>query len=159
MNPRILLGNGTCRNIAMCHMLEKEAEMAAQPTKDSAGAWLAEHWPKATLFLAIYTFGILYLYLYQENRLLFLLWVQTPIYWLHQFEEYVYPGGFADFFNRKLLQSDQTDWPVTKIFSFWINIPIIFIAFPLSAALWVFTPSTPFLLKARYLWRLMWPGC
>ena len=73
--------------------------------------------------------------LYEDNFLLFLLWLQTPVYWLHQFEEYVYPGGFARFFNCKLLRSDRDDWPVTKMFSLWINIPIIFIAFPLSAIL------------------------
>ncbi len=97
--------------------------------------WLADHWPKATLFLAIYTFVFLYLYLYEDNFLLFLIWLQTPVYWLHQFEEYIYPGGFAQFFNRNLLGSSRDDWPVTKMFSLWINIPIIFIAFPLSAIL------------------------
>jgi hypothetical protein len=97
--------------------------------------WLADHWPKATLFLAIYTFVLLYLYLYEDNFLLFLIWLQTPVYWLHQFEEYIYPGGFAEFFNRNLLGSSRDDWPVTKMFSLWINVPIIFIAFPLSAIL------------------------
>ncbi|MCP5097414.1 MAG: HXXEE domain-containing protein [Chloroflexi bacterium] len=97
--------------------------------------WLVEHWPKATIFLAIYTFVLLYLYLFEENQFLFLLWVQTPVYWLHQFEEYVYPGGFATFFNQKLLGSGKNEWPVTKTFSFWINIPIIFVAFPLSTIL------------------------
>jgi hypothetical protein len=33
------------------------------------------------------------------------------------------------------LGSSRDDWPVTKEFSLWINIPIIFIAFPLSAVL------------------------
>ncbi len=98
-------------------------------------SWLIEQWPKATLFLAIYTFVFLYLYLLDDNRLLFLLWVQTPIYWLHQFEEYIYPGKFAEFFNHHLLGSDKNDWPLTKTASFWINIPIIFVAFPLSAIL------------------------
>ncbi len=97
--------------------------------------WLAEYWPKATIFLAIYTFALLFLLLYEANFLLFLIWLQTPIYWLHQFEEYVYPGGFARFFNRQLLGAAKDDWPVTKMFSLWINIPIIFVAFPLSAVL------------------------
>jgi hypothetical protein len=98
-------------------------------------SWLTEHWPKATIFLAIYSFILLYLYLFEDNLLLFLLWLQTPIYWLHQFEEYVFPGGFAEFFNHKLLNSGRDHWPVTRRFSFWINIPIIFVAFPVSAIL------------------------
>lgn len=109
--------------------------MGTEDRKVGAVGWLAENWPKATIFLAVYSFVFLYLYLYEEDFLLFLLWIQTSVYWLHQFEEYVYPGGFAEFFNRKLLRSERDDWPVTKIFSLWINIPIIFIAFPVSAAL------------------------
>ena len=109
--------------------------MVKNPHQTSPFSWLVEHWPKATIFLAIYTFVLLFLYLFEENLLLFLLWVQTPIYWLHQFEEYIYPGGFAAFFNNNLLGSRKNDWPLTKTFSFWINIPIIFVAFPLSAIL------------------------
>ncbi|KAA3663789.1 MAG: HXXEE domain-containing protein [Chloroflexi bacterium] len=109
--------------------------MTSQQNKTSIISWLADHWPKATLFLAVYTSILLYLFLYEQNFLLFLIWLQTPIYWIHQFEEYVYPGGFARFFNRRLLGSDQDDWPVTKMFSLWINIPIIFVAFPVSAVL------------------------
>ena len=109
--------------------------MTKNPNQPGLFSWLVEHWPKATPFLAIYTVILLYLYLFEENRLLFLLWLQTPVYWLHQFEEYIFPGGFASFFNRNLLGSPQNDWPLTKITSFWINIPIIFVAFPLSALL------------------------
>jgi hypothetical protein len=98
-------------------------------------SWLVDHWPKATLFLALYTFVLLYLFIFDDNLPLFLLWIQTPIYWLHQFEEYVYPGKFAEFFNHNLLGSKENDWPLTPNTSFWINIPIIFIAFPLSAIL------------------------
>lgn len=109
--------------------------MATQPNKIGLVDWLADNWPKATIFLAIYSFVFLYLYLYEDDFLLFLIWIQTSVYWLHQFEEYVYPGGFAQFFNRKLLRSERDDWPVTKMFSLWINIPIIFVAYPLSAIL------------------------
>lgn len=105
-------------------------QVSSKPTP-----WLFEHWPKATVFLALYTVVLLFLYLFDRNPLLFLIWIQTPIYWLHQFEEYVVPGGFGAFFNRTLLNSPRSDWPVTPAFSFWINIPIIWIAFPLSAIL------------------------
>ena len=109
--------------------------MATQAEKMGLVDWLADHWPKATIFLALYSFIFLYLYLLEDDFLLFLIWLQTSVYWLHQFEEYVFPGGFAVFFNRRLLRSERDDWPVTKMFSLWINIPIIFIAFPLSAVL------------------------
>lgn len=109
--------------------------MDMQPKRIGAIDWLADHWPKATIFLASYTFAFLFLYLYKKDFLLFLIWLQTPVYWLHQFEEYVFPGKFVDFFNRNVLKSDKDDWPVTKMFALWVNVPIIFIAFPLSATL------------------------
>jgi len=61
--------------------------------------------------------------------------VQTPVYWMHEFEEYIHPGGFAKFLYRVLLGSSRNDWPLTRMASLWINIPIIFVAFPLSAIL------------------------
>ena len=39
------------------------------------------------------------------------------------------------FFNTNLLGSKQTEFPLDKKASFWINIPIIFIGFPISAIL------------------------
>lgn len=66
---------------------------------------------------------------------MFLIWLQIPVYCLYQFEEYILPGGFADFFYKKGLGSNEKDFPLDKKVSFWINIPIIFVAFPLSAIL------------------------
>jgi len=109
--------------------------MATYSRQSRPLTWMADHWPKATAFLAIYSLILLYLFLFEDHFLLFLIWLQTPVYWLHEFEEYIYPGGFAKFFNRDLLGSSKDDWPLTKIASLWINIPIIFIAFPLSAIL------------------------
>ncbi|MCD6188708.1 MAG: HXXEE domain-containing protein [Thermococcus sp.] len=78
---------------------------------------------------------VLILFVLKENPALFLIWVQTPVYWVHQFEEYIYPGGFVEFFNRGVLGSKREDWPLTKTHALWINVPIIFIGFPLSAIL------------------------
>ena len=33
--------------------------MTSQLKKPDPFSWLAEHWPKSTIFLAVYTFGIL----------------------------------------------------------------------------------------------------
>jgi hypothetical protein len=97
--------------------------------------WLIDNWSKSTIFLAIYLLIMLLCYVMNDNFLLFLIWVQTPIYFLHQFEEYIFPGGFVEFFNTKVLGSNKSDFPLNKEVSFWINIPIVFIAFPLSAIL------------------------
>ncbi len=97
--------------------------------------WLYDNWYKSTIFLAIYLGIFLFVYLKDVNYPLFLLWLQLVIYFIHQFEEYVFPGGFVKFFNTKSLGSDKNDFPLDKKVSFWINIPIIFIALPVSMLL------------------------
>jgi hypothetical protein len=97
--------------------------------------WIEEHWPKSTIFLAVYSTIFIFLFVLEIDIALFLIWIQLPVYWLHQFEEYVFPGGFIETFNRKVLGSSEKEWPMSKRASLWINIPIIYIAFPLSAIL------------------------
>lgn len=97
--------------------------------------WLYDNWYKSTLFLAVYLLIFLILFVLQTDFALFLIWLQFIVYLIHQFEEYILPGGFVAFFNKNLLQSKMADYPLDKRASFWINIPIIFIAFPLSAIL------------------------
>lgn len=97
--------------------------------------WLYNNWSASTPFLAIYLLIFLVIFVLEENFALFLIWLQTVVYFFHQFEEYIVPGGFVAFFNTKALGSKKTDFPLDKKSSFWINIPIIFIAFPLSAIL------------------------
>jgi len=97
--------------------------------------WLMRNWSKSTIFIAIYTIILLVLFVMKQNFALFLIWVQIPGYFLHQFEEYVLPGGFVGFFNKKMLGSKEVDFPLDEKVSFWINIPIIYIAFPISAIL------------------------
>ena len=98
-------------------------------------SWLEDNWPKSTLPLALVSLVALSVTLLPQNVALFLIAVQTPIYFLHQFEEYIRPGGFVAFFNKNMLGSNRTDWPLTKTGSFWINIPYIYVAFPVSAFL------------------------
>ena len=97
--------------------------------------WLYEHWMKATPFLAIYTFILIWLYVKDVDFGLFLIWLQCPFYWAHEFEEYVAPGGFLKFFNLGPLGSTVPDKPLTKAGSFWINIPLMYVLLPLSGVL------------------------
>ena len=97
--------------------------------------WLYENWHKSTIFLAIYTLIFLILFVWETDFTIFLIWIQFVIYLFHQFEEYILPGGFVKFFNNKVLKSNQDNYPLDETASFWINIPIIFVAFPISAIL------------------------
>ncbi len=95
--------------------------------------WLYDNWMKATPFLAFYTFVLVLLYVKDTNYALFLIWMQTVIYWTHEFEEYICPGGFLEYFNRNMMKSDEAEYPLTKVGSFWINIPLVYVAMPISA--------------------------
>lgn len=97
--------------------------------------WLYDNWMRATPFLAFYCFVLVFLYVRDVNYALYLIWVQTIVYWVHEFEEYIYPSGFLDYFNHYAMRSKRGDYPLTKISSFWINIPLVYIAMPLSAVL------------------------
>jgi hypothetical protein len=97
--------------------------------------WLYNNWYASTPLLAIYLLIFLVIFVLEENFALFLIWLQTVVYFFHQFEEYILPGGFVAFFNTKALGSKKADFPLDKKSSFWINIPIVFIAYPLSAIL------------------------
>jgi hypothetical protein len=96
--------------------------------------WLERNWPVSTIFLAVFVTLMLVVFV-RHDWGLFLIWAQLPVYFIHQFEEYVLPGGFAKFFNRHTLGSARDDWPLTLVSSVWINLPIVFIAFPVSAVL------------------------
>ena len=97
--------------------------------------WLYDNWMKATPFLAIYTFILIWLYVGHDTVqgiALTLIWLQCPFYWAHEFEEYVAPGGFLSFFNQGPLRSTVPDKPLTKAGSFWINIPLMYVLLPLA---------------------------
>lgn len=57
------------------------------------------------------------------------------VYLLHQTEEYLLPGGFMGFFNHRMLGSPDDGWPLTKHVSLLIDVPVIFVAYPLTAVL------------------------
>jgi hypothetical protein len=97
--------------------------------------WLERYWPISTIFLAVYVTMLLALFVLRSNFPLFLIWAQLPVYFLHQFEEYVFPGGFKEFFNTKVLGSPVAAEPLNTRVSVLINVPIVYVAFPISAVL------------------------
>jgi len=96
--------------------------------------WLYEHWMKATPFLVIYTFLLVFLYLRDANYALYLIWLQCIVYWLHQFEEYVYPGNFLKFICPTVLDIDTDNCFMVKV-AFWVNVGLTFVAMPLCAVI------------------------
>jgi hypothetical protein len=97
--------------------------------------WLKRDWAKAGLVVSVFLFVFLFVFVLPEDAALFLILVQTPLYMLHQTEEYVFPGGFAKFFNMDIFKLDTPDKPLDENFIFTINIGLIWVALPLFGLL------------------------
>ena len=96
--------------------------------------WLYKNWAKTCIILSIIVTVLILLIVKTNNILLFLIWIQIPIYLLHQFEEHSWPGGFKKFVNKEIFNVDG-EYPLNDINIFWINVPIIWILMPIFASL------------------------
>lgn len=97
--------------------------------------WLYKNWAKLCLILSIITTLIIFLVVKTNDIVLFLIFIQIPIYLLHQFEEHAWPGGFKNYVNKQIFKVSDTNYPLNDISVFWVNIPIIWILMPLFAGL------------------------
>lgn len=98
-------------------------------------AWLKRDWAKVGFILSIFLFVFLFVFVKNTDFVLFLLLLQTPLYMLHQTEEYIFPGGFARFFNIDILKLDSADKPVDENFILYVNVGLIWIILPLFGLL------------------------
>lgn len=98
-------------------------------------SWLYKNWAKLCIILSIIVALIILLVVKTNNILLFLIWIQIPIYLLHQFEEHSWPGGFKKFVNKEIFNVEVGEYPLNDINIFWINVPIIWVLMPIFASL------------------------
>ena len=61
--------------------------------------WLYKNWAKLSVLLAIAITLLVIYFIKLENTVLFLIWIQIPIYLLHQFEEHA-RNGFKNYINK-----------------------------------------------------------
>jgi len=92
--------------------------------------WLKKEWAKTGFILSIFLFVFLIVFVRKDDFVVFLLLLQTPLYMLHQTEEYVFPGGFGKFFNIDILKLETEDGPVDQNFIFYVNVILIWIVLP-----------------------------
>lgn len=97
--------------------------------------WLKREWAKVGLILSIYLFVFVFVFVRNYDFVVFLLLLQTPIYMLHQTEEYVFPGGFDEFFNTRIFKIETGDGPLNPTFIFYLNVGLIWIVLPLFGLL------------------------
>lgn len=96
--------------------------------------WLYKNWAKLSVIIAVLVAILIFIYIKPENIVLFLIWIQIPIYLLHQFEEHA-SNGFKNYINKKVFNVQDGEYPLNDKNIFWINIPIIWILMPIFASL------------------------
>lgn len=101
--------------------------------------WLIRNWFKAPVFLAMYSLLFIFLFIFPENKALFLIWLHVPVYLLHETEEFIFPGGFPEMMTEMMTgkKNEEVPFCIMKA-GFWINIPFIVVGFPLVATLATF---------------------
>ena len=101
--------------------------------------WLKDNWAHSGLILAFYLTIFLLVFVRKTNFAVFLILLQTPLYMLHESEEYLFPGGFGRFFNRDIFKIKKEDGPLGRDFIFFGNILLIWILLPLFGLLSVYS--------------------
>jgi len=94
-------------------------------------AWFMENWARVGVIVGIFLTIYLVLIVLPQNRLLFALMMYTPLYMLHETDEYVFPGGFAQFANKNIYRTNPDNGLVDKAAVFWINM-VVWFFLPLS---------------------------
>ncbi len=84
--------------------------------------WFMENWAKAGVILSIFLTIYLVIIVLPQNTLLFALLMSTPLYILHEANEYVFPGGFAQFVNQDIYKMDSETGLLDSKAVFWINV-------------------------------------
>jgi hypothetical protein len=97
--------------------------------------WIKENWPKVGVIVSLFLTIYLVVIVLPKSTLYFAILMCTPLYILHEVDEYIFPGGFAQFMNKDIYKSDPENGPVTFNAVFWINVVAVWTALPLFS-LW-----------------------
>ena len=93
-------------------------------------SWLKKEWAKTGFILSIFLFVFLFVFVREDDFVVFIILLQTPLYMLHQTEEYVFPGGFGKYFNAQIFKLQTEEGPLDQDFIFYVNIILIWIILP-----------------------------
>jgi len=97
--------------------------------------WLKKEWAKVGFILSIFIFVFLIVFVRRNDFVVFIILLQTPLYMLHQTEEYVFPGGFGNYFNKRIFKLETEEGPLDRNFIFFVNVILIWIALPVFGLL------------------------
>jgi len=92
--------------------------------------WLKANWAKVGLILSLYLFIFLIIFVRKTNFFAFLILLQTPLYMIHEAEEYIFPGGFGKFFNMDIFKLKTENEPMDENFIFFVNVGLVWVILP-----------------------------
>lgn len=98
--------------------------------------FLRLHWFDIGLVLAIITGGLVVVFQSQLDALSLLLWISLISLFLHQVEEYRYPGYFPGMMNTVMFSSQQPDrYPLNTNTALIVNVALGWLSYFLAALL------------------------
>ncbi len=94
--------------------------------------WLVDNWQYLGIVVGIYLAVYLTVAVLPQSKLYYALLMLFPLYILHETEEYVLPGGFPEFMNKRVFHVDRDDdlAPLDKGGIFWINVAYVWLPIP-----------------------------
>ena len=98
-------------------------------------SWLKRDWAKAGFILSLFLFVFLWVFVKDEDFVLFIILIQAPLYMIHETEEYIFPGGFGKFFNMEIFNLETEDEPLDENFIFFVNVILIWVILPVFGLL------------------------
>jgi hypothetical protein len=104
-------------------------------TIDEYIKWFKVNWPRTGLIVSIFLIIYMAVIVLPNNLLQFSVLLAAPLYMLHEFDEYVFPGRFAQFMNKNIYKLDPENGMLNTDAAFWINIIAVWTVIPLFS-LW-----------------------
>lgn len=93
-----------------------------------------QNWAKAAPVLGIVSAVLLILFT-RPTQPIFWALVNIPLYFIHQTEEHLWPGGFKRYVNTVVNKLPEGEEKLTDTKVFWINILLVWVAFLIFGAL------------------------
>jgi hypothetical protein len=94
-------------------------------------SWFRANWPRVGLIIGIILTIYLVVLVLPQNPLLFAMLMYFPLYILHEVDEYIFPGGFAQFMNKNIYKTDPENGLADTNAIFVINM-LVWFFLPLS---------------------------
>jgi hypothetical protein len=99
--------------------------------------WMVDNWQYFGIVVGIYLTIYLTVAVLPQSTLYYALLMLFPLYILHETEEYILPGGFPEFANKRIFHADRDDdlVPLDKLGIFWVNVGYVWLPIPLFTLL------------------------